>query len=96
MLCQYNKDIKLGIPYGEEGRNSRDVYSAKDDKFILSPLDGPTALSMKVSLSAPPFQSRPDADLDFDPHAVKGWIGLVNIVDPTASKKVKADKISRV
>ncbi len=67
-LCRYDVDNKLIIPYGEEERDPWDKYSARDYKFILSPLDGPTALSMEVSLSAPPFQGRPDADLELDPH----------------------------
>ncbi len=72
-LCRYDENNKLMIPYGDEERDPWDKYSAKDDKFILSPLDGPTALSMKVCISAPPFQGRPDADLELDPHWQRFW-----------------------
>ena len=67
-VWRYNKSKKLVIPYRDEGRVPWDVYSAKDDRFILSPFDGPTALSMRVSLLAPPLQGRPDANLELDPH----------------------------
>ena len=43
-------------------------YSRTDDKLILSPLDGPAALSMKVSVSSAGFHSRPDALGGSDPH----------------------------
>ena len=64
-LCEYDKHGNL-ISYGREPRGTK--YSPKDDKFILSPLDGPAALSMKVSISSAGFHSRPDALLDSDPH----------------------------
>ena len=79
MLCLYNKNKELAIP-----RKLQDVYSPKDDKFILSPLNGPTALSMKVSVSAPPFQGRPDADLELDPH----W---QRFLDSIARKEAEQD-----
>ncbi len=83
-LCRYDQNNKLAIPYGEEWRDPWDKYSARDDKFILSPLDGPTALSMKVSLSAPPFQGRHDADLKLDPH----WQRFLNSI---ARKETEQD-----
>lgn len=68
-LCQYNNENgDLIVPYGEEGRHPWDKYSAKYDTFIMSPPDGPTALSAKVSLSSAPLLHRPDSELEFDPH----------------------------
>ncbi len=83
-LCRYDVDNKLIIPYGEEERDPWDKYSARDYKFILSPLDGPTALSMKVSLSAPPLQGRLDANLELDPH----W---QRFLDSVARKEAEQD-----
>lgn len=68
LLCRYDKNGKVIIPDGATTPNPFDWYSPRDDKFILSPLDGPAALSMKVSLSSAGFQSCPDALLISDPH----------------------------
>ncbi len=38
------------------------------EEFHVSPIDGPTALSMMVSVSSVPFDNRPDTILDSDPH----------------------------
>lgn len=40
----------------------------EDHSFIVSPLDGPTALSMNVSVSSAPFHRRPVPILHSDPH----------------------------
>ena len=68
MLCRYDKDGRLIVPDGEQAEDPWGKYSKKDDKFIVSPPDGPTALSMMASLSAAPLQTRPDTLLDSDPN----------------------------
>ena len=67
-LCRYDVNGKLIVPDYQQEMPPWDKYSAEFDRFIVSPLDGPTALSMKVSVSSASFQSRPDAVLDSDPH----------------------------
>ena len=68
MLCRYDKHGRLIVPEGEQAKEPWNMYSKKDDKFIVSPPDGPTALSVMASISAAPFQTRPDTLLDSDPN----------------------------
>ena len=67
-LCFYKKGGEIKIPNGYELKPPFDKYSAEYDKFIISPLDGPAALSMKVSILSAPFHRRPVTILDSDPH----------------------------
>ena len=67
LLCPY-EDGSLKIPEGSEQKPPFNKYSAEYDKFIISPLDGPAALSMKVSVQSAPFHRRPVTILDSDPY----------------------------
>ena len=77
LLCRYDDKGRLQKPDGAENSVPFDKYSPRDDKFIFSPLDGPAALSMKVSVSSAGFQNRPDALLHSDPD----WQRFVKSVD---------------
>ena len=65
LLCNYDKYGQL-IRCG--GGEPWTQYSRTDDRFILSPLDEPTALSMKVSISSAGIHSHHDTLLDSDPY----------------------------
>lgn len=67
-LCQFNRFGELEVSKGHENCPPWNMYSVEDHSFIVSPLDGPTALSMKVSVSSAPFHRRPVTILDSDPH----------------------------
>ena len=69
-LCQWTGEEKkfVEIPWGSELRPPFYKYSADYDKFIISPLESPAALSMKVSVQSAPFHRRPVTILDSDPH----------------------------
>ena len=67
-LCRYDDNGNLITRQDNQQQNPWDKYSAEYDKFIVSPLDGPTALSMKISVSSAPFHSRPATILESDPH----------------------------
>ena len=74
-LCWYDGEGEIRIPYGHghipyghEHEHPFNKYSADYDKFIISPLDGPAALSMKVSVRSAPFHRRPVTILDSNPH----------------------------
>ena len=84
-LCRYNNSGDLIVPDHQMRMDPYDKYSAKDDTFITSPLDGPTALSMKVSLSSARFQGNSDAYLESDPH----WQRFVN---STAEKQAEQEE----
>ena len=62
-LCQNDKDGKTFEP-----KRYFDKYSADYDKFVVSPMDGPASLSMKVSVLSAPFHRRPVTILDSDPY----------------------------
>ena len=68
LLCQSDKDGFLEILEGKKQKHPVVKYSAEYDKFIISPLDGPATLSMKVSVQSAPFHRRPVTILDSDPH----------------------------
>ena len=68
LLCQSDKGGLLEILEGKKQKHPVDKYSAEYDKFIISPLDGPATLSMKVSVRSAPFHRRPVTILDSDPH----------------------------
>ncbi|KAF6218733.1 hypothetical protein HO133_005275 [Letharia lupina] len=85
-LCLYNVKGELALPDDSNGMYPWDKYSPKDDKFILSPLDGPIALSMKFSVSSAPFRGRPDADLNSEPHWQKF---LESIAEKSAEQEVR-------
>ena len=67
-LCQTDTFGELEVPQHLKECSPWNKYSVKDGKFIVSPPDGPTALSMNVSVSSAPFHRRPITILDSDPH----------------------------
>lgn len=67
-LCRFNPFGELEVPEGHKNCPPWNMYSVEDHSFIVSPRDGPTALSMNVSVSSAPFDRRPVTILDSDPH----------------------------
>lgn len=67
-LCQYTDEGFFENSRGHAQRPPFYRYSADYDKFIISPLGSPAALSMKVSVLSAPFDRRPVTILDSDPH----------------------------